>query len=149
MAKSIGLSIIEFSSLFERLKPRFVMLIGDRYEALAAAIAAAYTNQCIIHLQGGEISGSIDESARHAITKLSHYHFPATKRACQNIINMGESSDCVFNFGCPVGDEIRSCQYKLTNDCINSMGVGHEIDVSKPYLLVVLHYYNRYICLYF
>ena len=79
MAKSLGFAVVEFASEFQRLKPDVVMLIGDRYEALAAALAAAYMNICIVHIQGGEVSGSIDESARHAITKLAHFHFPSTQ----------------------------------------------------------------------
>ena len=81
MAKSIGFATIEFASELQRLDPDVLLLIGDRYEALAAAIAAAYQNICIAHIQGGEVSGSIDESARHAITKLSQFHFPATQPA--------------------------------------------------------------------
>ena len=89
MAKSVGFGLIEFASEFQRLKPDLVLLIGDRYEAVSAAIAAAYMNLCVAHVQGGEISGSIDESARHAITKFAHYHFPSTKRSAEYIIRMG------------------------------------------------------------
>ena len=77
MAKSVGFGVVEFASEFHRLRPDIVLLIGDRYEAFAAAIAAAYMNIPMMHLQGGEVSGSIDESARHAITKLAQFHFPA------------------------------------------------------------------------
>lgn len=76
MAKSVGFATIEFASEFHRLRPDVVVIIGDRYEALAATIAAAYMNLCVLHIQGGEVSGSIDESTRHAISKFSHYHFP-------------------------------------------------------------------------
>ena len=86
MAKSVGLGVIEFSTEFQRLKPDIVLLIGDRYEALAAAIAAAYMNIPLAHVQGGEVSGSIDESARHAITKFAHLHFPATERSADYIV---------------------------------------------------------------
>ena len=80
MAKSIGVGVIQFSDEFQRVNPDLVLIIGDRYEAFAAAIAAAYMNIPIAHIQGGEVSGTIDDSARHAITKLSHLHFPATER---------------------------------------------------------------------
>src|SRR5262245_6554823 len=73
MAKSVGFAVVEFASEFQRLKPDVVLLIGDRYEAMAAAIAAAYMNICIAHIQGGEVSGSIDESPRHAISKFAHF----------------------------------------------------------------------------
>ena len=84
MAKSLGFAMIEFSGEFQRSKPDVVLIIGDRYEALAAAIAAAYMNIPVFHMQGGEVSGSIDESARHAITKFAHFHFPATERAASS-----------------------------------------------------------------
>ena len=101
MTQSIGLGIINISSALNSCKPDLVLLIGDRYEALSAAISAACQNIPVAHVQGGEVSGSIDESIRHAITKLAHLHFPATDRAKQFILNMGEDPKHVFNFGCP------------------------------------------------
>ena len=89
MAKSVGFGVVEFASEFQRLRPDIVLLIGDRYEALSAAVAAAYMNICIAHVQGGEVSGSIDESARHAITKLAHFHFPSTVRSAEYLVRMG------------------------------------------------------------
>src|SRR5260370_22227516 len=108
MAKSLGFAVVEFSSEFHRLKPDVVVLIGDRYEALAAAIAAAYMNICLVHIQGGEVSGSIDESARHAITKFAHFHVPSTRRSADYLIRMGERPDTVLTVGCPSRDIARS-----------------------------------------
>ena len=139
MVKSIGLAVIEFASEFNRIKPDFVLIIGDRYEAMAAAIAAAYQNICLIHLQGGEISGSIDESTRHAITKLAHYHFPATQRAAEYIVAMGEDPDTVFPLGCPTSDVVLAASNDLPQDVLGRLGVGTSIDFSKPYLLVLFH----------
>jgi UDP-hydrolysing UDP-N-acetyl-D-glucosamine 2-epimerase len=139
MVKSIGLAVIEFASEFNRMKPDFVLMIGDRYEAMAAAIAAAYQNICLIHLQGGEISGSIDESTRHAITKLAHYHFPATQRAAEYIVAMGEDPDTVFPLGCPTSDVVQAASNDLPQDVLGRLGVGTSIDFSKPYLLVLFH----------
>jgi len=139
MAKSIGMGIIEFSTEFQRLQPDIVMLIGDRYEALSAAIAAAYMNIPIAHIQGGEVSGSIDESARHAITKFAHLHFPATERAAAYVRRMGERPDCVFNVGCPSGDYIRNLDSELPADVFNRVGVGGGIDPTKPFFLVIYH----------
>lgn len=104
MAKGIGLGILEFTTAFERIDPELVLIIGDRSEAMGAAVAAAYSNRCIVHLQGGELSGSIDESARHAITKLAHYHVPATERAKERILRMGERPDTILTVGCPGSD---------------------------------------------
>ena len=114
MAKSVGFATVEFASEFQRLKPDVVLLIGDRYEALAAALAAAYMNLCIVHIQGGEVSGSIDESARHAITKFAHFHFPATKRSGDYLRRMGEAPETILGVGCPSSDLARTLVRTIT-----------------------------------
>ena len=139
MAKSIGFALIEFASEFHRLKPDVVVLIGDRYEALAAAVAAAYMNITLVHIQGGEVSGSIDESARHAITKFAHFHFPSTKRSADYLRRMGERPDTILGTGCPSSDIARTLDPGLTPEIVNSRGAGIEIDVAKAFLLVVFH----------
>ena len=139
MAKSIGLGIIEFSTEFQRLKPDVVLMIGDRYEALAATIAAAYMNLPVAHIQGGEVSGSIDESARHAITKFAHLHFASTERSADFIRQMGERPDYVFNVGCPSGDYILPLGADLSSDTFERLGVGGTIDVGNPFFLVIFH----------
>ena len=138
MAKSIGLAVIELSNAFQRQSPDFVLLIGDRSEALGAAIAAVYQNYCLIHIQGGEITGSIDESARHAITKLAHYHFPSTKQAGKNIIQMGERKETVFSYGCPSVDVVSKIRKYPAPTLLNE-GVGPELNFAKEYLLVLFH----------
>ena len=85
MAKSTGLAVIEISSIFADLKPDIVVTIADRFETMATAVAASYMNIILAHTQGGEITGSIDESVRHAITKLSHIHFASSKIAYKNL----------------------------------------------------------------
>jgi len=138
MAKSIGLAVIELSNAFQRQSPDFVLLIGDRSEALGAAIAAVYQNYCLIHIQGGEITGSIDESARHAITKLAHYHFPSTQQSRDNIVQMGERKETVFSFGCPSVDVVKSASIGI--DSLTMMeGVGPSMDLEKEYILVLFH----------
>jgi UDP-hydrolysing UDP-N-acetyl-D-glucosamine 2-epimerase len=139
MAKSVGFGVVEFASELNRLKPDVVLLIGDRYEALAAAIAAAYMNLPIVHVQGGEVSGSIDESARHAISKFAHFHFPSTERAKEYLLRMGEREDTILGVGCPSSDIARTFDRKLTSDVLNARGSGAVIDPAKPFLLVVFH----------
>ena len=139
MAKSLGFAVVEFASEFQRLKPDVVLLIGDRYEAMAAAIAAAYMNICIAHIQGGEVSGSIDESTRHAITKFAHFHFPSTRRSAEYLIRMGEKPETILTVGCPSSDIAHSLDRTLTSDIINNSGSGATIDVSRPFLLVIFH----------
>lgn len=139
MTKAVGLGIIEFSSAFQRLAPDLVVVIGDRYEAMAAAVAATFQNFCLVHLQGGEVTGSIDESIRHAITKLAHYHFPATRRAADYIIRMGEDPSVVFPLGCPSADVVAAAVKQLPADMLAQAGVGHRIDFTQPYLMVLFH----------
>ena len=139
MAKSIGLGIIQFSQTFSKLKIDKLLLIGDRYECLSAAIAASYMNICIAHIQGGEISGSIDEAARHAITKFSHLHFPSTQKSLQNIVRMGENKKYVFNTGCPSGDYIKKLSSNISSFDVNLTGIGAKINLKKPFILVSYH----------
>jgi len=139
MAKSIGLGVIEFSTTFNRLKPDFVMVIGDRYEALAAAIGAVYQNISLIHVQGGEVSGSVDESTRHAITKLAHYHFPSTERSGRFVRALGEDPATVFALGCPSADVVASALRQVPAAEMDRLGVGQHIDLAKPYLLALFH----------
>lgn len=139
MAKSVGFGIVEFANEYLRLRPDVVLLIGDRYEALAAAIAAAYMNLCIAHIQGGEVSGSIDESARHAISKFAHYHFPSTRRAAEYLIRMGERPETILAVGCPSSDIAREIDLQLDADWINGAGSGAQIDLDRPFLLTVFH----------
>lgn len=138
MAKSLGFGVVEFASELNRLQPDLLLLIGDRYEALAVALAAAYMNFPIAHIQGGEVSGSIDESARHAISKFAQFHFPSTQRSADYLYQMGEDKECIFNVGCPVGDYILTLDNELPDD-VFSAGSGVDIDVKKGFNLVIFH----------
>jgi UDP-hydrolysing UDP-N-acetyl-D-glucosamine 2-epimerase len=139
MAKSVGFAVIEFASELQRLKPDVLLVIGDRYEALAAALAAAFMNIPIAHIQGGEVSGSIDESTRHAISKYAQFHFPSTCRSAEFLIRMGERPDTVLAIGCPSSDIARTLDRTLDPEIVNRAGSGAFIDVKRPYLLVVFH----------
>jgi UDP-hydrolysing UDP-N-acetyl-D-glucosamine 2-epimerase len=139
MAKSLGIAVMELTSELARLSPDLVLVVGDRYEALAATLAAAYLNICVAHLQGGEVSGSIDESARHAMTKFAHYHFPATRRAADYLVRMGERPETVFLVGCPSGDLALHEDLALSSAVLNGHGVGASLDPGRPFLTVVFH----------
>ena len=140
MAKSTGLGIIELATQFENLQPDIVLTVADRFETMATAIAASYMNICLAHTQGGEVTGSIDESVRHAITKLAHVHFPATRKAADNIERMGEEPSRVFWTGCPAIDLIADLDLTLPPDLFERYkGVGAAIDPVKPYLVVLQH----------
>ena len=101
MAKSTGMGLLEFPTVFKNINPDIVLIIGDRFENIAASIAASYMNIAIAHTMGGEVSGTIDESIRHAITKFAHIHFPASKESKERIIKLGENKKNVFLVGCP------------------------------------------------
>lgn len=139
MAKSVGFAIMEFAGEFRRLNPDVVLLIGDRYEALAVAVAAAYMNICVVHLQGGEVSGSIDESTRHAITKFAHFHVPSTRRSAEYLIRMGERPDTILTVGCPSSDIARRLEHELSSDVVNTIGSGARIDLAQPFLILIFH----------
>jgi UDP-hydrolysing UDP-N-acetyl-D-glucosamine 2-epimerase len=139
MAKSLGLGVIEFASELQRLRPDLLLAIGDRYEMLAAVLAAACMNVTIAHIQGGEVSGSIDESIRHAITKFAHYHFPSTRRAADYLVQMGEPPDHVFAVGCPSSDIAFGTRPEVDAEAVNATGAGAWIDPARPYALVVFH----------
>ncbi|MGH3929925.1 MAG: UDP-N-acetylglucosamine 2-epimerase, partial [Pseudonocardiaceae bacterium] len=140
MAKSTGLGLLELPSAFERLQPDVVVTVADRFETIATAIAAAYMNIPVAHTQGGEVSGSIDESVRHAITKLSHLHFPATELSARRVIAMGEDPRYVFNLGCPSIDLAARTRPGTRRDAlVDHCGEGSPIDPEQPFLLVMQH----------
>jgi len=100
-AKTTGMGILELSSVFENLRPDIVVTVADRFETMSTAIAASYMNIPLAHIQGGEVTGNIDEKVRHSITKLADYHFVASQGARERVLKLGENSDFVFDTGCP------------------------------------------------
>ena len=140
MAKSTGMAIIELATQFENLRPDVVLTVADRFETIATAIAASYMNIPVAHTQGGEVTGSIDESVRHAVTKLSHIHFPATELARDYLIRMGEDPATVHWTGCPSIDAIASIDLSLPRDIFERYrGVGADLDPTQPYVVVLQH----------
>ncbi len=139
-AKSTGLGIVELSTAFQDLEPDYVVTVADRFETMATAVAATYLNIKLVHLQGGELSGNIDDRVRHAVTKLADLHFVSTEESRQRVIAMGENPDFVFNYGCPSIDVLRHDDLSISNAGMKRyLGVGNPIDWSKPYILVVQH----------
>ena len=140
MTKSAGLIVLELSALLEKFKPDLVLTIADRFETLPIAIAASYMNIPIAHTQGGEQTGSIDESVRHATTKLSQIHFPSTKKSMENIIKMGEDKKNVYLTGCPSLDLIPNKIPKLDKSFFKKYRyVGNLTDYKKPYIVILQH----------
>ena len=139
MAKSTGLGIMELATAFDHLRPDIVLTVADRYETMATAVASSYMNIPLAHTQGGEITGSIDESVRHAITKLAHIHFPTTILSRERLLRMGESPDRVFVTGCPSIDAIADIDLTLKPETLTRTGVGASIGPASRFLLVLQH----------
>jgi len=139
MAKTAGIGISEFATAFQNLKPDIVVVRGDRYEILSAVIAAAYLNISVAHIEGGDVTGTIDESVRHAVTKLSHIHFATNEHSKERILRMGEDPQYVFNVGCPETEYIARNNFKISNKLFNRWGVGDVIDTTTPYIMVMAH----------
>jgi len=142
MAKTTGLGVMELSNVFYNLQPDAVITIADRFETIATSIAASYQNIPLVHLQGGEVTGNIDEKVRHANTKLADIHLVTSDDAKQRVIKMGEHPEKVFNTGCPSIDLAKEIQESpnLDFDPINKYGgVGTEINWKDGYLVVMQH----------
>lgn len=141
MAQSAGVGLMSLPAVFEQLQPDVVLVNADRFEILPAAIAAAYMNIPLAHTLGGEITGTIDESVRHAVTKLSHIHFAAHKPAAERIVNMGEDPRNVFVVGNPSLDLAAQTPHTINNNAFQEKygGVGVPVDFSKPYILAYQH----------
>ena len=142
MAKSTALGLMELPTVFERLQPDIVLTVGDRFETMATTLAAVYMNIRLAHTMGGEVTGTVDESIRHAITKFAHIHFPACSDARERIIKLGELPEYVYEVGCPRMDLVAEILTQNKQDLDQSLfsdGVGGEFDLAKPFLLLSQH----------
>lgn len=143
MTKSVGLGIIELATIFNNYKPDIVIAPTDRFETLSVAVSSALMNIVLAHIQGGEVTGTIDESIRHAITKFAHIHFAATEKSRERIIKMGEDAKFVFNVGCPAIDLLLKVDSGTKKELFNTRELipkdGRSIDPESPFLLVVQH----------
>jgi UDP-hydrolysing UDP-N-acetyl-D-glucosamine 2-epimerase len=141
-AKSTGLGMMELATVFDNLKPHMVVTIADRYETLATAAAASYMNIPLVHMQGGEVTGSIDEKVRHAVTKLADYHFTCTEIAAERVRIMGEDPEAVFVTGCPSIDlaaEVLKDPTLNFDPFMKYGGVGAPVNLKDGYIVVLQH----------
>ena len=140
MAKSVGLGSLEMPTLLDTYKPDIVLIVGDRFDILPVVISAALMNITIAHIQGGEVTGTIDESIRHVITKFAHIHFPSNKECAERIIKLGEEPSRVFNVGCPATDHLKKINEETTKD-LNEFNNTYfsNINFSEPYLIFIQH----------
>lgn len=142
MAKTTGLGVMELANIFYNLKPDVVISVADRYETIATAIAASYQNIPLAHIQGGEVTGNIDEKVRHAVTKLADIHLVASEGAKERVIKLGEDTNYVINTGCPSIDLAHEI---IMDPGLNFEpfkkygGVGTHIDLTQKFLVVMQH----------
>jgi len=142
-AKTTGIGILELSTVFNNLQPDIIVTVADRFETMATAVAATYMNIPLAHIQGGEVTGNIDEKVRHSITKLADYHFVSSEGARERVIKMGEEPQFVFNTGCP---SIDLADLVLSNPVLDFHPVEKYGGVGAPketfrngYLVVMQH----------
>ncbi len=141
-AKTTGIGILELSTVFDNLRPDIVVTVADRFETMATAISASYMNIPLAHIQGGEVTGNIDEKVRHAITKLADYHFVASDKARERVIKMGENPEMVYKTGCPSIDlaaEVLESPALDFDPLVKYGGVGKKIAYDEGYLVVMQH----------
>ena len=142
MAKTTGIGVMELTNVFYNLQPDAVVTIADRFETIATSIAAAYQNIPLVHIQGGEVTGSIDEKVRHANTKLADLHLVSSEDARERVIKLGEDPDKVINTGCPSIDLVKEIctEEHLNFDPIDKYGgVGENLDWKSGYIVVMQH----------
>lgn len=137
MVESVGLALVKLPDVLNRLKPDIMIVHGDRFDALALATSAALMNIRILHIEGGEVSGTIDDSIRHAITKLAHYHVCCTRSAEQHLISMCEDHDRILLAGCPSYDKLLCAKNKDYMSIIR-MWLGDDVK-PKDYIVALQH----------
>jgi UDP-N-acetylglucosamine 2-epimerase (non-hydrolysing)/GDP/UDP-N,N'-diacetylbacillosamine 2-epimerase (hydrolysing) len=135
VAKSLGEGVIQFAKIFKKVKPDINLILGDRDEMFASAIAAYHMNIPNAHIHGGDISRNIDEYTRHAITKISNIHFPSTEKSKRRIIKMGENPKFVFLTGSPSIDELRNNKILNKKQFENKYG----FQVTKNSIVLIQH----------
>ncbi len=135
MARAIATELLGAVETLEAFRPDLLLLLGDRGEMLAGAIAALHLNISIVHLHGGERSGTVDEPVRHAISKLAHYHFTATTGARERLLRMGEREANVFVTGAPGLDGLSEVEVPPRETLLGEAG----FDPARPVALVVFH----------
>ena len=134
MSVFIGNLINDLTKLMSKVKPDIVLLLGDRGEMLAGAIVASYLQIPIAHIHGGDVSSTVDDSTRHAITKFANIHFPATEKSASRIKQMGENPENIFVVGAPGLDSIIKCKNKIDIDYLKE-----KYNLKKDFILVLQH----------
>ena len=135
MAKALGNELVGITDALETDRPDLLAVLGDRGEMLAGALAAIHLNIPVVHIHGGERSGTVDEPVRHAISKLAHYHFVTTESARKRLVKMGEVSDNIYVTGAPGLDGINDVAIYKRDELFDR----YDLDTSQPLALLVYH----------
>lgn len=138
MTKSTGNAIVLISEIVEKYKPDIMVVVADRYEIVAPAIVARYMNICLVHIQGGEITGTVDDAIRHSVSKLSNYHFVSNITAKNNLLKMGESEKTIYITGCPTIDVISNNKKMIDKSACEFWHINSIKDIPD-YILVNFH----------
>jgi UDP-N-acetylglucosamine 2-epimerase (non-hydrolysing)/GDP/UDP-N,N'-diacetylbacillosamine 2-epimerase (hydrolysing) len=135
MVRAMGRVMPVLADLFERLRPDLILSGFDIGANFAATVAGAHMNIPVAHIQGGEVTGSIDESLRHAMSKFAHLHFPATEESKRRLIRMGEDPDHIFVVGCPSLDVVLAAPVMSRERVV----AAYELDAARPYVVILQH----------
>jgi len=145
MVKTTALGMLELSEIFKIHEPDLVFTVGDRFETMATAISSTYMNIPLAHTMGGEVTGTIDESIRHSITKLAHLHFVSNKDSYKRVVKLGENKNLVFNVGCPRNDLLKQIINKnkkktiLKNIHLHGVGDMKKLEKNEKFLIILQH----------
>jgi GDP/UDP-N,N'-diacetylbacillosamine 2-epimerase (hydrolysing) len=135
MAKSVGVCLLGMTQALEEIKPDILLVLGDRGEMLAGALAAAHLGIVVAHIHGGEVSGSIDDPIRHAVTKFAHIHFPVTEAAVKCLLDSGELPERIVRVGAPGLDDIGT-GYQVA---VEELETALQFELEEKFILAVFH----------
>ena len=141
-ALSAGSASMQFAQAFHDLDPDVVVLRADRYEILAAAMSATHLQIPIAHIEGGDVSGTVDEHIRHAVTKLAHFHFVTNSDAHKRVLQLGEHGEHVHCVGAPDVEVVQALASRPNSDVhdrVKSSGAGHDVNIDESFGMVMLH----------
>ncbi|WP_081927503.1 UDP-N-acetylglucosamine 2-epimerase [Halobellus rufus] len=141
-AKTTGMGLVEYATAFEEFNPDVMLTSGDRHETMASTLAASYLNIPVVHLEGGEVTGSIDDKVRHATTKMADYHLVSTDRSKKIVRQLGEPANRIYRTGCPsieLAEQIIQEGRDSYDPQTEYGGVGDTVDVSQDYIVVQYH----------
>ena len=138
-SKTVGVTIGSFSDFLANNPQDCVVVGGDRYEIMAIAVTSALHSVKLVHLQGGELTGNVDDKIRHAVSQLADYHFPSNLESAQRLVQFRIPNDRIFALGCPGLDAVKEGLVSIGSSFLNERGSGRKLDEGEPYAVFVYH----------